>query len=332
MVFVATQPGDFSYSQTKSIHANKEIVFNQISSYNEYQNWFYSVNPKNVKLVSQKNIVWETNDFENEIKTNQLFKTDSLTQFFTFDGIDSEVKWKVNTQKDSSLVTFTINGKLPIIEKIKVLFSSNFERLIKIYQLNSLEKLAETITKQKEDFTVINNSFVSKTGFNYLAINDSVSIQDFDKIRTEHISKLKEYIVTNNLSALSTPFVLFENWNKAEGYVIFKTGIPISEEIITSSTENNIDFGILTDFIALKTTLKGSYNFREKAWDSAFENITKSDYTENKNGTYLEVYKNIDAKKPVNNTTEIYIPVTKKIVTRTIKRDSLATGTVNDSL
>lgn len=221
---------------------------------------------------------------------------------------------------------------MPLLEKIKAFFSSNFELSIKQYQLNSLEKLAETIKSQKENFTIINNSFVSKTGFNYLAINDSISIDEFDKIRTEHIKKLKDYIVTNNLNAVAAPFVLFENWNKTKGYVIFKTGIPISEEIITSSAENTIDFGILDDFLALKTTLKGNYNFRENAWDSAFEIIEKSNYSENKNGTYLEVYKNIDVKLPANNTTEIYIPVTKKVVVRNVNRDSLATGTVSDSI
>lgn len=292
----------------------------------------FTIHPDNVKSATQNHIIWETNGIENEIKTTQLFATDSLKQFFKLDEIDTETLWKVNQQKDSTLVSFTISGKLPLLEKIKAFFSSNFELSIKQYQLNSLEKLAETIKSQKENFTIINNSFVSKTGFNYLAINDSISIDEFDKIRTEHIKKLKDYIVTNNLNAVAAPFVLFENWNKTKGYVIFKTGIPISEEIITSSAENTIDFGILDDFLALKTTLKGNYNFRENAWDSAFEIIEKSNYSENKNGTYLEVYKNIDVKLPANNTTEIYIPVTKKVVVRNVNRDSLATGTVSDSI
>lgn len=40
LVFVATQPGDFSFSQTKLIQSDKETLFSKITTYNDYQNWF----------------------------------------------------------------------------------------------------------------------------------------------------------------------------------------------------------------------------------------------------------------------------------------------------
>jgi predicted transcriptional regulator YdeE len=109
------------------------------------------------------------------------------------------------------------------------------------------------------------------------------------------------------------PFTLYHKFDEENDAVMFSVCYPVAEKMITTAGS-----GVLTGFLKhgtyYKTTLKGSYEYSDKAWKAATEGSEYlTGYKVVENGEPFEIYGNNphETPNPADLITEIYIPVEK---------------------
>lgn len=327
-VFISTQPNEFSFSETRTIDSNKKQVFTYVSDLNSWQNWWipFNGNKEDIKIDSTKveysgNSIEKLASFENDSIqfkiTDTNFNGTTTLSFKNLADKKTEVSWKVN-------------GALSFKMKFIAFFKGGMQNILNDALLQSMKNINLEFKNLFENFSITLNGFVNTKGLQYLAIQDSTATTDFDEKRKILFKKLGHFIMENNLTTNGDPFVIFKTKTKTS--YKYLSCIPVSAVLDSIVTDSTIIKGTFEPYLALKTTLKGSYSYRNKAWSEARSAITKSNYKEKTDGLYIEVYKKEFKQKPADNSTEIYIPVKKPVVVNEPKKDSLATATTKDSI
>lgn len=123
----------------------------------------------------------------------------------------------------------------------------------------------------------------------------------------------------NNIALTGSPFILYNTYDVPNNKASFSVCLPMREEIFTAEGSDYTS-GKLEPFQALKTTLKGDYSHGKEAWDKALAHIKKNNLTENKSGSYIEVYVTSAAqvKNPSKWVTELYVPVGQSAPTEAV--------------
>lgn len=320
-VFISTQPNEFSVSETHTIHAKKEQVFNYVNDLNSWRNWWipFSGDKENITTDSLKveysnNILERKNSFAQDSIHFEIsdsdFKGNSSLIFTTLENSISEITWN-------------IKGETTFKTKFIAFFRGGMQNILDDVLQESMENINSEMKSNFDVFSIAINGFETKSGTQYIAISDSIITNDFDVKRNQNFKKLGEFITKENITVNGNPFVIFK-----PDSTNFLSCIPIATDLalVIDSTVIKGDF---EPYLALKTTLKGNFTNRNQAWSEAKEAIKKSNYKENKEGLFIEVYKNESKKLPSKNITEIYIPV----IVNHSKKDSIQTETIQqDSL
>ncbi|MEZ4853967.1 SRPBCC family protein [Flavobacterium sp.] len=327
-VFIATQPSSFEISASQTVKGNKKVVFGFVNDLNTWQKWFTPLQNTTTQNYSADSSAIEWNITEKlNIKKEQLVHYDSINctiNEYDFKGKTTFIFTKKNDTE--TIVTWRINGVSDNKLKFKAFLKGGFQSLFGGKMKQSLKNLNTVLHSTFFKYEISNDGFVTKTNATYIAITDTISFDGFDKAKEKNIATLTQIGKQHRLTFNNSPFVIFKTWNMATKTTIFKTCLPITP--VNDSLTKIVNAQQLTGGLSLKTTLKGSYTYREEAWNTAFKAIEASNYKENKKGEYIEVYKTADAKIPANTTTEIYIPVYFE-TPKTVKN---ATTTNNDSI
>lgn len=307
-VFISTQPNAFSVSETQTINAKKEQVFNYVNDFSSWKSWWvpFSGNKESIKADSLKidysnNILEQKNSFAQDSIhfsiTDSDFTGNSSLIFTSLDNNKSEITWK-------------IKGETTFKTKFIAFFKGGMQNILDTILQESMENINNELKTNFDAFSIAINGFETKSGTQYIAISDSLKKDDFDTKRNQNFKKLGKFITRENITINGDPFVIF-NMDSTK----YLSCIPVISDLETLVvTDSLIIKGSFEPFLALKTTLKGNYTNRNQAWNEAKESIKKSNYKENNNGLYIEVYKNESKKSPSKNVTEIYIPVSKPVV------------------
>ena len=92
---------------------------------------------------------------------------------------------------------------------------------------------------------------------------------------------------------------------------MFSVGVPVAEKMITPG-DSDVLSGFMNSGKYFKTTLKGSYNYSQKAWETAMKEVENlNEYKMVELGEPFELFLNDKriTPNPADLITEIYIPV-----------------------
>lgn len=319
-VFIATQEGKYNIKKEGVIRVPKMVLYNYI---NEYKNWenlgiltgsdttavyTYSENSSG----NGAHMSWKKGNSTGEVKTVKLVENDSILQKAVIDGLNSDISWKFKDTLKSTKVTIRMKGDLSFMEKANAFLrgGGNVNKLMEASLDKGLKNLNSFLVEELAKNNVEVKGLITKTGAFYIGHAVSSKIEDINKKSAETFPKLLGFMKKNKIVKKGSPFILYRNYDKAQGTASYVICIPIKDEIFTSPG-SEYEGGKYTDFNALKTTLKGDYSHLPKAWDKAHAYITEKALQENTTGTYIELYSKgvLKSKRPSEWTTDLYIPI-----------------------
>lgn len=335
-VFIATQEGKYDIKKERVIKVPKAVLYNYI---NEYKNW------ENVGILTGNDTTavftysaatsgpgaamsWKQDDTNGEVKTVRTAENDSIIQNAVIDGLDSDIKWAFKDSINSTKVTVSFKGELSFSEKANALLKGGVNDKMESVLDKALDNLDNFLVKELAVYTIEVKGRITKTAAFYLGHSVTSKISEINKNAAETFPKLLKFIKDNKIVKNGSPFILYKNINKAEENASYMVCIPIKEEIRTM-TGSEYEGGKLTEFQAVKTTLKGDYSHLREAWDKSQKYLVEKGIQENTTGQYVEMYtKGVQkTKRPSEWVTDIYIPVGQPTILPLVDNSILLTGT-----
>lgn len=335
-VFIATQEGKYDIKKERTIKVPKAVLYNYI---NEYKNW------ENVGILTGSDTTavftygpstsgagatmsWKQKDNDGEVKTVRTSENDSIVQNAVIDGLNSEIKWAFKDSLNSTKITVNFKGQLSFSEKTNALLKGGVSDKMESVLDKALDNLDNFLVKELAVYTIEVKGRITKTSAFYLGHAVTSKISDINKNAAETFPKLLNFIKENKIIKNGSPFILYRSIDKALDNATYVVCIPIKEEIRTS-IGSEYEGGSITEFQAVKTTLKGDYSHLREAWDKSKQYLIEKGIQENTTGQYVEMYtKGVQkTKRPSEWVTDIYIPVGQPTILPLVDDSILLPGT-----
>jgi hypothetical protein len=318
-VYVATQKGDFMIERSTVIKVPKEIVFNYVNDYRNWEEWgAWKEDDAKMEFIYPDNTVglggsysWKGSDGSGEMKTIFVKQNDSIAQKVVA-GLT-----EYNSFKDTvggTKVLWRSKGKVDFMTKVNATFNGGINKMMNALYERSLNNLNHVITKEINTFNVEVDGIVQKQATFYVKQTATTKLKDMQFKLNPMLQKMIAFFKNNSLSMNGKPFIIYESVDVQAGTITFSVCGPLREEIFLGPG-SDISVGKLEAFSALKTTLTGDYSHRDDAIRKAKDHISKNNIEQNTALKYMDVYvKNAaDVKSPSQWVTEILIPVKSAI-------------------
>jgi len=317
-VFIATQPGNYSFKKSKEITVSKEVVFNFINNYNNWNLWNSNIEPKTSKETFSEDFKTYTisNGKESIVyETLAVHGTDSITQKATQNALVTDLTWKFNPAKEGTVVTCEMKGTLTLKQKILSVLQGGVQNYLGTEIDTNLSNIEKYLTHELNNYNIKISGIENYAGTLFIKQIDSTDINSYYLTAKNKIPNLIKFAQDNGIDYKEQPFVLFDKFDKIKNETKFSVCIPVKDEIITSEG-SDVQGGELFEFNAVKITLIGDYSHLSKAWEEGFKYIKKNKLEEDQNGTYIESYKSYspNESQPSKWITEIYIPIKSSVL------------------
>ncbi|QAA80978.1 AraC family transcriptional regulator [Aequorivita sp. H23M31] len=324
-IYFGTKDGDYAVSDSIVVAAPAEVVFDKVNDFKNWEGWmpFKQKDPSLTFKYAEKSsgegasMSWEGKN-SGSITTTKVIPYKEIQQDLTFKSAagkrNAKMIWLFETIGDSTKVTWETNGKHTLMEKAYMSIKGS-DFVSRIHTLNNLGLAAmasEVVTDMKK--YNINVDGVTQYGGGYYMYTTSVAKkQEVLEKSAPMIELVKDFVSKNNLSSSGAPFILYNEADKMNNTVIFSTGIPISERVITP--ENSpVVCGFMEPVTALKITLKGNYENMPEALQKGMEDIRQNDLQVDPERKIFEIYSTDTSQEPnpAKWVSEIYIPIQPK--------------------
>lgn len=322
-VYVATQKGDFVIEQSTVIKVPREIVFNYVNDYRNWEEWgAWKEDDASMKFTYPDNTVgqggsysWKSNDGDGEMKTIFVKQNDSIAQKITSDSNQYLSSITFKDTVGGTKVTWRSKGSIDFMSKVYATFSGGVNKMMNTMYERSLNNLKQVITKEINTFNVTVEGITQKPATFYVRQTATAKLKDMQSTLNPMLQKMITFFKNNAMAMNGKPFVIYESIDTQAGTITFSVGGPLREEIFLAAG-SDISVARLEAFSALKTTLTGDYSHRDEAIAKAKTHLSKNNIQQNTALKYMDVYiKNAaDVKNPSKWVTEILIPVQSALV------------------
>lgn len=322
-IFMATQKGDFNVERSKFINSTKPVVYNYV---NDYKNWedfgSWTTEDPEIKIsYPQKTIgqgasySWEGKEGEGQMRTLFVKENDSISQKMNFNGTEAKVSWRFKDTIGGTKVTWRSAGKMSFIFKIYAALNGGVDKVIGTMYEKSLDNLDKALDYEINTFSIKVEGVVKKPQIFYLSQTFTSEIAKINKNFKVVIPKIEAFCQENNVQINGKPFVIYHTYDLQTGLAKISICLPIKSEIFTSAGSDILS-GKLEAFEAVKTTIVGDISHNKKGYDKTIEYMIKNQLAVNPVFSHIEIYSTskVDIKSPSKWVTEIYVPVTPKIV------------------
>lgn len=296
VVFVATQPTDYTIKRTKEIKASKDIIYNFVSDSTAFVDW----NP------------WDKN--ETSLKTIHAIANDSVSQNILINNEEHQSFLNFKTTSNGTLVSWEMKGSLDFNLKMMSVLRGGVDTVLGKELEQGLTNIETYLVKELTKYTIQTEDFVTLPAKNYLKQVDTCALADFEKRTKFLLQNMLNFVTENKIKTTGAPFLIYENKKTANKQTIFALCIPVEDEILTTEG-SEITGGHFDAFFAAKTLLTGDYSHRDEAWRKTTSFIRNKKFIEDKTIASIEIFKVClpNERKPSKWVTEIYIPVKQKI-------------------
>lgn len=321
-IYLATLDGSYDVKRSRLVHAQPEVVFNELNDYKNWAEWgpWYEKDSTIVATYSDQTIgeggsySWTGKDGSGTMNTLKIDKPKSLDQeiiFKTpFGDMRSDVYWTLEKVKGGTNLTWGMKGEMGFFTRW---MASSMEDQIGPMEERGLELFDENIQKKTKIYSIKTNGVVDYSGGFYLYSTTSCKIDEIGSKFSTLLMKVLPFIRKNKIRTTGGSFTLYHKYDEENGTTMFSVCYPIAEKVITP-TGSDVLTGFMERGKYFKTTLTGSYNNSKEAWETAMnEAANLTDHKMTENGEPFEIHVNSPMKtaNPANLITEIYIPVEK---------------------
>ena len=338
-IFVATQKGDFTVERSKVINSPKEVVFNYV---NDYKNWedfgsWIAQDPE-MKINYPQNTIgkgayysWEGKEGNGNMKTIFVKENDSIAQKMNYEGTVSNVFWSFKDTVGGTKVTWKTTGKMSFLFKIYTTFNGGIEKVIGNMYEKSLANLDKTLDYEINTFAVKVDGLTKKPETFYLHQTFTSEISKVIKNFRIVTPKIITFCEKNNLLLAGKPFIIYHTYDLVNGLTKISICVPIKNQIYTSEGSDLLT-GKLEAYQAVKATLTGDYLHLKKAMNKTLEYINANRIATDPSLSHIEVYtiNKTDTKSPSKWVTEIYYPTKPALMTKPINVVPTKTQVITD--
>lgn len=317
-VYIATQQGDYTIKRSTFIKVPKEVVFNYINDYRNWDQWIdLDAKPSDVQFTFPDNTVgqgsafsWKDGSESGSMQSLFVKENDSIAQKLTIDGKTSKSTLTLKDSIGGTQLNWTVTGTADFGTKIKAAFNGGVEMFTaKMFQ-NSLNNVNAIITKEISSFSTQVIGIATIEGTFYVKQTATVKLRDMNSKITPMLQKMNTFFKNAKMQMNGKPFVIYESSDNSNGTITFSVCGPLKEEIFVSDP-SDVSIAKLQPFKALKTVLKGDYSHRNEAIKKAMAYISENKIDRNTALKYMDIYtiNASDEKSPSKWETEVLIPI-----------------------
>lgn len=316
-VYIATQNGEYTIKRSTFIKVPKEVVFNYVNDYRNWEQWLdLEAQSDAVQFSFPDHTVgqgssfsWTSSNEQGHFQSLFVKENDSISQKLTLNGAALKSALTLKDSIGGTQLNWTVTGNADFSTKVKATFNGGVELFMaKMFQ-NSLNNVNTIITKEIRSFSVQVKGIVTIEGLFYVKQTATVKLRDMNSKITPMLQKMNTFFKNSNLQMNGKPFVIYESSDNTNGTITFSVCGPLKEEIFVSD-QSDVSIAKLEPFKALKTVLIGDYSHRNEAVKKAMSYISENNITRNTALKYMDVY-SVNAseeKSPSKWVTEVLIP------------------------
>lgn len=322
-VYIATQSGTYTIKRSVFIKVPKEVVFNYVNDYRNWDQWLdLDADPSEIKFSFPENTVgqggsfsWNKGTEEGKIQSLHVKENDNISQKIVIGGEISRATMTLNDSIGGTKLSWTVKGNADFSTKIKAAFSGGVQELVATMFQNSLNSLRVIVTNEIKNYSIEVIGDVRIDSVYYVKQTATVKVRDLNSKITPMLQKMEKFFKNGNLQMNGKPFVIYESSDVANKTITFSVCGPLKEEIFVSEP-SDVTIAKLQPFTALKTILKGDYSHRDEAVRKAMNYISEKSLNPNTALKYIDIYSinASDEKSPSKWVTEVLIPIQPKVV------------------
>lgn len=321
-IYFGTKDGTYDIQDSMVIAAPPEVVFNKVNDYKNWETWgpWKKEDPSITYTYAEKtsgegaSYSWD-GEMSGSMTTTKVIPNKEIQQDLTLDTPggerNSKVYWTFEEVDGGTKVTWGMKGEHTLIDKAYYSIS-DFDFDAAIHQMNQqgLEGIAREVEADMKAYS-INVDGVTQYGGGYYMYTTSVAKQsEIGEKMKPMMDVVLGFITQNNLNMAGNPFTIYNEMDNTTNTVIFSTGIPVREQVITPEG-SPVVCGYMEPVSAVKISLKGNYEHLSEAYTTGRQYISKNGLLMDPNGKMFEVYVTnpVEVPNPADWLTEVYIPI-----------------------
>jgi effector-binding domain-containing protein len=327
-IFFGTKDGKFDVSETMTIDAPAEMIYDQVKDFKNWQNWgpWLQIDP-NIQISKSEKSEGEgaTYSWKSKhealgsvsLKTKKVIPLKEINQEVSIETWLGDSKyefyWKFEEteKRGQTKVTWGVKGDPPFLEKIIMSFREHdIGTGVGILFPQGLSNLDSLVIEEIKRFVINVDGITNYDGGFYMYSTSASKITEISSKLSQMLGQVRDFVDENKLQTTGMPFTIYNEIDEMNATAIYSTCIPVANKIITPNG-STVLCGYMPESTALKTTLKGNYNYLEKAYNKANEYLTTNNLKVDPKGKMFEVYRNDPSlvSNPAEWLTEIYIPI-----------------------
>ena len=326
-VYFGAQDGKFDVAATKDLKVPQQLAFQTADDFQTWDKWgpWMKLDPDVAMTYGDTlqgvgaNYSWSSEHpgvGDGSMKTIAITDNESIDQKITFNSpmgdSESDVYWRFEPGPDNTTrVTWGMKGEMGLMEKVFMAFQSEpFEESIKSMYEEGLANMETHIMDQMKSHNVNFDGIVEYGGGYYLYMTASSDKAGLASKMGPISGKIGAYLHSNGLTPSGMPFTTYHQVDEQTGQMIFSSAMPIKERVITAAG-SEVLCGYIPPLTAVKTTLKGNYDYLENAYNNALDYIQEKALTIDPEQPKFEIYSNDPGMfpNPADWITEVYIPI-----------------------
>lgn len=321
-IYFGTQDGTYDIQDSLVIQAPPEVVFNEVNDYKNWEQWgpWKKQDPSLNYTYAEKtagegaSYSWD-GETSGSMITTKVIPNKEIVQQLTLQTPmgerHSEVYWQFEEVDNGTQITWGMKGEHSLMDKAYLALSGmDFNQAIHTMNQEGLEGIAEAVAKAMEAYSIHVDGVTQYGGGYYMYTTSVAKIDELNQRTQPMMQQVMGFIEKNRLNMAGKPFSLYNEIDRANGTVIFSTGVPIKEKVITPEG-SPVVCGFMEPVTAVKISLKGDYKNLPEAYRKGYEYIENNGLQPDPSRKIFEVYETDpeSTPNPANWLTEIYIPI-----------------------
>ena len=320
-IYFGTKDGSYNIEDSMVIPAPPEVVFDKVNDLKSWETWGPWKKDNNITFTYAEkssgegaSYSWQ-GDKNGSLTTTKVIPNKEILQDLSMETPrgekQSKVSWNFEEMDGGTKVTWTIKGEHSMMDKAYYSIKDfNFPSEMHQMKKEALVGISQEVVEDMKKYS-INVDGVTSYGGGYYMYTTSVAKESELEEKTKPMMHMVMDFVTNNkLNMAGNPFSIYNEIDTVNGTVIFSTGVPVKERVITPDG-SPVVCGFMDAVSAVKISLKGSYEHLPEAYMKGREYIRKEGLEIDPNAKLFEVYLTDpeEVVNPANWLTEVYIPI-----------------------
>ncbi len=325
-IYFGTKDGNFDVSESKDFNAPAEVIYNNVKDYKNWATWGpWQEEDESMQFTYAEktegkgaSYAWTSDEMGNgSMQTVKVIPNKEIDQKITFNtpigDSESDVYWRFEPSEEAgkTKVTWGMKGEHSFMEKIFMAFQSqDLDNTMKEMYIKGLNNLEVEVEKSMNAYEITVDGITRHGGGYYMYNTTSSRMTEIGEKMAPMMGQIAGYLQDNNINMAGMPFTIYNQIDEQNGTVIFSAAIPVAARVITPQG-SPVLCSYMGPVDALKTTLKGKYDYLSQAYAKAQDYLKTNNLMVDPGRKMFEVYANDPGTEPnpANWITEIYIPV-----------------------